>query len=132
MRVEINQRELANYRADGLIISTPTGSTGHALSAYGPIVHPKIDGFLLVPLCAMKLGVRPIIIPNDRQIIIKLETQWRAEKKPIVLTIDGQVTLNLKKGDTIRVQKSRRTFRMIRMGNHNYYKMLRKKLNWGE
>lgn len=132
MRVEINQRELANYRADGLIVSTPTGSTGHALSAYGPIIHPKIDGFLLVPLCPMKLGVRPIIIPNDRQIIIKLETEWRAEKKPIVLTIDGQVTVNLKRGDTIRVRKSRRTFRMIRMGNHNYYKMLRKKLNWGE
>lgn len=132
MRVEVNQRELANYRADGLIISTPTGSTGHALSAYGPIIHPKIDGFLLVPLCPAKLGVRPIIIPNDRQITIRLETQWRAEKKPIVLTIDGQVTLNLKKDDVIRVRKSRRTFRMIRMAGHNYYKVLRKKLNWGE
>ena len=132
MRVEINQRELANYRADGLIVATPTGSTGHALSAYGPIIHPKIEGFLLVPLCPMKLGVRPIIIPNDRQIVIKLETQWRAEKKPIVLTIDGQVTVNLKRDDTIRIRKSRRTFRMIRMGGHNYYKMLRKKLNWGE
>lgn len=130
--VEVNQRKLANYRADGLIICTPTGSTGHALSAGGSIVHPRIDGIMLYPLCPIKLGVRPIIVPNNRQIIIKLETEWRAEKKPIVLTIDGQITMNLRKGDAIRVRKSSRTFSMIRMQGHNYYRMLRRKLNWGE
>lgn len=132
LRVEVNQRQLANYRADGLIISTPTGSTGHSLSGGGPIIHPKIEGMVITPLCPMKLGVRPIIIPNNRQITIRLETQWRAEKKPIVLTIDGQITLNLKKDDVIRIRKSSRSFTMIRMGGHNYYRMLRKKLNWGE
>ena len=75
--------------------------------------------------------MRPIIIPNDRQITIKLETEWREGKKPIVLTLDGQVTTNLKRGDVIRVRKSRRTMNMIRMSGHNYYRMLRKKLNWG-
>ena len=129
--VEVNQRELANYQADGLIISTPTGSTGHALSAGGPIIHPKIDGLVLTPLCPIKLSMRPIIIPNDRQITIKLETEWREGKKPIVLTLDGQITTNLKRGDVIRVRKSRRTMNMIRMSGHNYYRMLRKKLNWG-
>ncbi len=129
--VEVNQRMLASYTADGLIISTPTGSTGHSLSAGGPIIHPKICGFLLTPLCPSKLGVRPLIIPNDRQITIKLETQWRAEKKPIVLTLDGQITMNLKKDDVIRVRTSRRTFNIIRMEGHNYYRMLRQKLNWG-
>lgn len=132
LRVEVNQRKLANFRADGLIIATPTGSTGHSLSAGGPIIHPKIDGFVLSPICPVKLGVRPIIIPNDRQLTIHLETEWRAEKKPIVLTIDGQITINLKRGDKIRIRKSSRTFNMIRMGGHNYYRMLRKKLNWGE
>lgn len=132
LRVAVNQRKLANYRADGLIIATPTGSTGHALSGGGPIIHPKIEGIILVPLCPVKLGVRPIIIPNDRQITIGLETQWRAEKKPIVLTIDGQITMNLKRGDLLRVRKSSRIFNMIRMSGHNYYRMLRKKLDWGE
>lgn len=132
LHVEVNQRRLATFRADGLIISTPTGSTGHSLSAGGPIVHPGIDGFILSPICPIKLGVRPIVIPNDRQFIVRLETQWRAEKKPIVLTIDGQITYNLKKDDVIRIRKSARVFTMIRMGGHNYYRMLRKKLNWGE
>lgn len=132
LRVEVNQRKLANFRADGLIIATPTGSTGHSLSAGGPIIHPKIEGFVLTPLCPVKLGVRPIVIPNDRQLTIHLETEWRAEKKPIVLTIDGQITINLKRGDKIRIRKSSRTFNMIRMGGHNYYRMLRKKLDWGE
>lgn len=132
LKVEVNQRSLADYHADGLIISTPTGSTGHSLSAGGPVIHPKIEGMLLTPICPVKLGVRPIIIPNTRQIVIRLDTQWRAEKKPIVLTIDGQITINLKKGDTVRVRKSSRCFNMIRMRGHNYYRMLRKKLSWGE
>ncbi|MEK9132498.1 MAG: NAD(+)/NADH kinase [Patescibacteria group bacterium] len=132
MMVEINQRQLAHYKADGLIIATPTGSTGHALSANGPIIHPRIEGFVLVPLCPARLGVRPIVIPNDRQVVIKLETQWRAEKKPIVLTIDGQITINLKRGDSLRIRTSSRKFTMIRMAGHNYYRMLRQKLGWGE
>ncbi|MBI2453893.1 NAD(+)/NADH kinase [Candidatus Peregrinibacteria bacterium] len=131
LRTEVNRRRLADYRADGLIISTPTGSTGHSLSAGGAIIHPKIAGFVLTPLCPIKLGMRPIIIPNDRQITIKLETEWRAEKKPIVLTLDGQVTINLKKDDIIRIRRSSRTFNLIRMSGHNYYQMLRKKLSWG-
>lgn len=132
LHVKINMQRMTTFRADGLIISTPTGSTGHSLSAGGPIIHPKIEGFLLTPVCPVKLGMRPIIIPSARQIIINLETQWRAEKKPVVLTIDGQVTFNLKKDDIIKTRLSSRTFNMIRMGGHNYYRMLRQKLNWGE
>lgn len=132
MYLEVNQRKLAAIRADGLIISTPTGSTGHSLSAGGPIIHPKIEGMVLTPVCPMKLGVRPIVIPNNRQITVKLETEWRAEKKPVVLTIDGQITINLRKGDIIRIRRSSRSFAMIRLGGHKYYRVLRKKLNWGE
>ena len=130
--VSVNKRKLALYRADGLIVATPTGSTGHSLSGGGPIVHPRIEGLLLTPICPVKLGFRPILIPNNRQISIELKTEWRAEKKPIVLTIDGQLTINLKRGDVIRIRTSSRTFNMIRMTGHNYYRMLRKKLNWGE
>ncbi|PJC37352.1 NAD(+) kinase [Candidatus Peregrinibacteria bacterium CG_4_9_14_0_2_um_filter_53_11] len=131
LTVSINQRKLATYKADGLIISSPTGSTGHSLSAGGPILHPKVDAFVLTPLCPVKLGARPIVIPDDRQITITLETQWRAERKPIVLTVDGQITVNLKRGDLVRIRRSSRAFRMIRLAGHNYYRMLSKKLNWG-
>lgn len=130
--VEVNKRRLVTYRADGLLISTPTGSTGHSLSAGGPIVHPKIPAIIITPLCPVKLSVRPIVIPNDRELAITLETAWRAEKKPIVLTIDGQTTYNLKRDDIIKIRQSSRTMRMIRMENHNYYHMLRSKLSWGE
>lgn len=132
LHVEVDTRELAVYHADGLIISTPTGSTGHSLAAGGPIIHPKIEGFAISPICPVKLSMRPIVIPINRQLIIKLETEWRAEKKPIVLTVDGQITVNLKRGDTIRIRRSSRSFTMIRPHNHNYYKMLRQKLSWGE
>ncbi|MBP9718012.1 NAD(+)/NADH kinase [Candidatus Gracilibacteria bacterium] len=131
LKVEVDQRELCTYRADGLIIATPTGSTGHSLSAGGPIVHPKIPSLLLAPICPVRLTLRPIIIPHDRKVTIRLETEWRAEKKPIVLTIDGQLTFNLKRGDVIRIRESSRRFRMIRMPGHNYYRMLREKLSWG-
>ncbi len=130
--VSVNKRKLALYRADGLIIATPTGSTGHSLSGGGPIVHPRIEGLLLTPVCPVKLGFRPILIPNNRQISIELKTEWRAEKKPIVLTIDGQETVNLRLGDVIRIRKSSRVFQMLRAPGHKYYKMLRRKLNWGE
>lgn len=130
--VEVNKLRLALYSTDGLIISSPTGSTGHSLSAGGPITHPRLDAFIITPICPVKLGFRPILIPNDRVITIKLQTQWRAEKKPIVLTLDGQVTKNLKLGDTIRIRKSSRVFQLIRSPGHKYYSMLRKKLNWGQ
>ncbi len=132
LRVEVNKRKLTTYISDGLIISTPTGSTGHALAASGPIVHPKLEGIVLVPICPINLSARPIIIPNNRQFTVKLETEWREQKKPIVLTIDGQQTINLKLGDIIRVRKSSRTFTLLRVKGHNYYRMLRHKLGWSD
>ena len=130
LRVEVNKRKLSTYIADGLIISTPTGSTGHALAAYGPIIHPKLECVLLTAICPLNLNARPIVIPNNRQFLVKIETEWREQKKPIVLTVDGQETINLKLGDVIRIRKSSRTFTMIRLKGHNYYRMLRQKLGW--
>jgi len=132
LKVEINQRLLGNFHADGLILSSATGSTGHALSAGGPIVHPRLDSFILTPICPAKLSMRPIVIPSDRQVSVKVETEWRRERKPIVLTIDGQITLNLRRDDVVRVRRSSRSIHMIRMNEHNYYPVLRRKLNWGE
>lgn len=129
--VSVNKQKLCCYRADGLIVSTPTGSTGHSLSAGGPVVHPRVAAFIVAPICSLRLGVRPIIIPADRMVEITLKTEWREAKKPIVLTLDGQEAFNLHKDDIIKIRTSSRAMRMVRFKGTSYYAMLRKKLNWG-
>lgn len=131
LRVDMNQRKVTTYEADGLIVSTPTGSTGHSLSAGGPIVHPKLESFILSPICPVSLSHRPIIIPNDRQINVTVETP-RSEQEAISMTVDGQETFSLEYGDEVKIRKSSRYFYIVRMTGENYYKALRTKLGWGE
>jgi NAD+ kinase len=132
MDVSINQRKVITFHADGLIISSPTGSTGHSLSAGGPIVHPSLPGIILTPICPATLSIRPIVIPNDRQLKIVLNTRRRHEGENVGLTLDGQETIPLEYGDEIKIRKSSRYFNLIRLKGGNYYKMLRDKLRWGE
>ncbi|MBU1446042.1 NAD(+)/NADH kinase [Patescibacteria group bacterium] len=129
LRLEVNQRKITEFEADGIIVATPTGSTGHALSAGGPIVHPSVNSFVIVPICPSSLSLRPIIIPNDRQ--LKIIVQTKREKESVGLTIDGQETLDLQYGDEIKIRKSSKRFDMIRITGGNYYKALRQKLSWG-
>lgn len=132
MDVSINQRKVITFHADGLIISSPTGSTGHSLSAGGPIVHPSLPGIILAPICPATLSIRPIVIPNDRQLKIVLNTRRRHEGENVGLTLDGQETIKLEYGDEVKIRKSSRCFHLIRLKGGNYYKMLRDKLRWGE
>lgn len=132
MDVSINQRKVITFHADGLIISSPTGSTGHSLSAGGPIVHPSLPGIILTPICPATLSIRPIVIPNDRQLKIVLITKRRHEGENIGLTLDGQETIPLEFGDEIKIRKSSRYFNLVRLKGGNYYKVLRDKLRWGE
>ena len=132
MDVSINQRKVITFHADGLIISSPTGSTGHSLSAGGPIVHPSLPAIILSPICPATLSIRPIVIPNDRQLKIVLNTQRRHEGENIGLTLDGQETIKLEYGDEVKIRKSSRYFNLVRLKGGNYYKMLRDKLRWGE
>jgi NAD+ kinase len=129
LRLEVNQRKITEFEADGIIVATPTGSTGHALSAGGPIVHPSVHSFVIVPICPSSLSLRPIVIPNDRQ--LKIIVQTKRVKERIGLTIDGQDTLELQYGDEIKIRKSSKWFSMIRITGGNYYKALRQKLSWG-
>ena len=131
MDLEVDHRKLIKIKADGLIFSTPTGSTAHALSAGGPIVHPYIQGFAITPICPSSLAMRPIIIPDRKQVNITIETQRRAEAGELGLTLDGQETMPLQYGDKITIRKSSRSAYLLRTGNR-YYRMLRSKLNWGE
>jgi NAD+ kinase len=134
---EIDQRKMIEFKADGIIVATPTGSTGHSLSAGGPIIHPRIDGFVFTPICPADLTVRPIIVPSNRQITIRIDTERRYADNQIGLTIDGQVMVPVQYGDVVKVRASHRKLRLLRAhvkasGGGNYYKLLREKLSWGK
>ena len=132
LRAEIDQRKMIEFKADGLIISTPTGSTGHSLSAGGPIVHPSIEGMIFTPICPSELTIRPVVVPSNRQINISVQTERRYRDNHIGLTIDGQIVIPVLYGDEIKVRRSSRKLRFIRKSTPGgYYKLLRDKLNWG-
>lgn len=130
MDLEIDGRQVVKFDADGMIVATPTGSTAHSLSAGGPIVHPRIDGITVTPICPRSLSMRPIILPDNRQLTVTLKTERREENAIIGLTLDGQDMITLKYGDQIKFRKSKRALYFIRTGRR-YYKVLRQKLNWG-
>lgn len=127
LRTEINQRKINDFWADGLIVATPTGSTGHSLSAGGPIVHPGLNTFVVCPICPSSLSNRPIVLPMDRQIKVTLGT----DRGDVGLTLDGQESLSLQYNDDIKIRRSTRKFYLVRKTGENYYKILRAKLKWG-
>ncbi len=133
LKLEVNQRKVIQFLADGLIISTPTGSTGHSLSAGGPIVHPSVPGLLINPICPVQLSNRPIILPNNRQLKITLDRPNLRKQSTAQagLTLDGQVVFSLQDGDEIKIKKSKRKLYLIRLKPSGYYRMLRNKLGWG-
>jgi NAD+ kinase len=131
MDLEIDSRKVVRFKADGMIVATPTGSTAHSLSAGGPIVHPAVESLTVTPICPSSLSMRPIVIPDTRQLTVTIVTQRRDENAIIGLTIDGQDMIVLKYDDKIRFRRSERYLYLIRTKNH-YYRMLRNKLNWGK
>lgn len=134
LRAETDQRKMINFKADGVIVASPTGSTGHSLSAGGPIVHPTIDSIIFTPICPSELSVRPIVIPSNRQLKIVVETERRYVDNTIGLTIDGQIVIPVQYGDEVRIRRSTRKLCFIRkpVGGGSYYKILREKLSWGK
>ena len=126
IKTYINDSYLTTYRSDGLIISTPTGSTAYSLSAGGPIIHPEVHGIIMTPICPFTLTVRPLIVPDSAIIKVKLEEIY----SDIILTFDGQTGIEIHEGDTIIAQKSRYPVNMIEMPDHNYFDILKTKLRW--
>jgi NAD+ kinase len=131
MHLAIDDRKLVRFRGDGLIISTPTGSTAHSLSAGGPIVHPMVEGLLITPMNPISLSMRPIMVPLDKTVSVTIDTQRREDTPLIGLTIDGQEMLVLHYGDKVHFRHSKRYLYIVRTRNR-YYQMLRSKLHWGE
>lgn len=115
------------YRADGVIVSTPTGSTAYAMAAGGPILHPEMEAFLLIPICPYTLSDRPLVVPAHERIEIQVERTRRAE---VILALDGQRTFALEPGDRVRYSMGRQKCTIIRSDRRNFYEVLRSKLNW--
>lgn len=124
----VDGRFLNAYRADGLIISTPTGSTAYALAGGGPIIHPALEAVVLVPICPHTLTHRPIVVKADSVIEVVLNS---ANTTQTQVTCDGQVSLAIEPGDQIIIRKKTRKVRLLHPLNHDYFELLRAKLNWG-
>jgi NAD+ kinase len=127
LRVEVDGRFVANQRADGLIIATPTGSTAYALSAGGPLLHPSIDGWLLVPIAPHTLSNRPIVLPDRGEVAIELVAGRDASAN-----FDMQSLATLLHGDRIVVRRSPHQVRFLHPKRWNYFDTLRRKLHWNE
>jgi len=123
----LNNQFVNSFRADGLIVSTPTGSTAYNLSAGGPIVYPSMNAIVVTPICPFTLSNRPIVVPDDSVIEVRLMTK----NEDVALTLDGQVGFPLQVGDRLAIRKSETTFNLVRPTNRNYFDVLRDKLKWG-
>ena len=123
----VDQEFVYHLRADGLIASTPTGSTAYSLSANGPIVHPNVPAIALVPLCPHSLTNRPILVGD--QVAIDVHMTRASDSR---VHLDGQVTLDLKPGDQIQIRRSAFSICFLHPPGHRYFAMLRQKLHWSE
>lgn len=123
----LNRQFVNSFRADGLIVSTPTGSTAYNLSAGGPVIFPSMNAVVITPICPFTLSNRPIVVPDDAVIELCLKT----EQEDVALTLDGQVGFPLKVEDRVAIRKSKTTFNLVQPTNRNYFEVLRDKLRWG-
>jgi len=115
------------FRADGLIISTPTGSTAYNLSAGGPVIYPSMNAVVITPICPHTLSNRPLVVPDD----VEFELVLKTPKEEVALTLDGQVGVPIEYEDRVLVRKSHTTFNLIQAHTRNYFDVLRNKLKWG-
>lgn len=125
LSVSIEGQHAISYRADGLIVSTPTGSTAYSLSAGGPILYPTMDAIVLTPICSHTLTNRPIVVPGAQHVEVTLLTA-----QEVILTVDGQVGFGLREHDVVEVGRAPSGIRLVRF--KDFFSVLRTKLKWGE
>jgi NAD+ kinase len=119
---------VCRYRADGLIVASPTGSTAYSLSAGGPIVHPAVESFVITPICPHTLSDRPVVV-RDTSII---EAKLSVGTESVFLTLDGQKGIPLQPTDRVRISRAQQLLKLIQTPNKSYFEILRNKLKWGE
>jgi len=128
LKIAIQGQFVTNLRGDGLIVSTPTGSTAYSLSAGGPIINPAVQSLMLTPICPHTLTHRPLIVPGN----VEIEVTLTSRDDGAMATLDGQVGIAMTQGDTAVVQTSEHRTRLIRFPESHYYEVLREKLKWGD
>jgi NAD+ kinase len=128
MRVWVDREEIGQYSADGIVISTATGSTAYSLSAGGPILVPSLDALVATPICPHTLAIRPVVVPADAPITVEIVS----DTDGILLTVDGQPGGSLCRGDRVRVSRSPHPTRLVRFPESNFFRVLRQKLRWGD
>ncbi len=127
LELRLDGEFVCNYKADGLIVSTPTGSTAYSLAAGGPIVYPVVSAFVITPICPHTLTNRPLVIPDTTQV----EIGFAAEKSSVYFTLDGQVGVELASGDRVVITAATEWLRLVRPPKKSYFSVLRDKLKWG-
>lgn len=126
LKLLMNDEEVSSYRADGLIVSTPTGSTGHAVSAGGPILHPAARAFVINLICPHTLSARPLVIADENKLAVIIAKS----AGDLVLSVDGQVGEPLKASDRIEIRRSAKRVRLMHLPDYSYFAVLRQKLHW--
>jgi NAD+ kinase len=126
LEVSVNDQPLTRYRCDGLIVSSPTGSTAYALSAGGAVVHPAADVFQITPICPHTLSNRSVIVSLGSKIQVKVVSP----KPDIILTADGEMVSEMLPGDTVTIQRSADAVRLLHLPGYSFFDTLRRKLNW--
>ncbi|MBI4689903.1 MAG: NAD(+)/NADH kinase [Nitrospirae bacterium] len=124
----INKTYVTTFKADGLIVSTPTGSTAYSLSAGGPVLYPTLDSIVLTPICPHTLTNRPTVLPDD----VLIEVVLKSPSEDVFLTLDGQVGFSLRKEDVVEVKRSPFKTKLLIPFERDYFQVLRTKLKWGE
>jgi NAD+ kinase len=127
LRARVNGELLNNYRADGLIIATPTGSTAYSLSAGGPLIAPEAGVFLITPICPHSLSQRALVISDGSTVELSSEDD---DCGPMLFTVDGRDSVHVEYGDRIEVCKAARSFHLLRLEGWSFYEALRQKLGW--
>jgi NAD+ kinase len=126
--VELDGHVVARFRADGVIVSTPTGSTAYTLAANGPILTPDVDALVVTPICPHLLTLRPIVVRGDSELLVRIE----GVPNRTLLTVDGQEAVELERGDEVRCRRSENTVNLVRLSDGGFFEALRTKLSWGE
>ena len=126
--VELEGRSVARFRGDGVIVSTPTGSTAYTLAANGPILTPDVDALIVTPICPHLLTLRPLVVPGEASVTVRVE----GIPSSFLLTVDGQQAVSLQLGDEIRCNRSKNTVNLVRLREGGFFEALRSKLSWGE
>lgn len=122
----VDNKDVSSCMCDGLIVSTPTGSTGHSLSAGGPVMHPDTEAFVISLICPHTLSTRPLVIPDNKEITVVVASS----SGDLLLTVDGQVGEPLKPDDRVNISRSDQRARFIHLPDHSYFSVLRQKLHW--